>query len=203
MSDKSMQKSLSDIVNEVARNAKVLADVQSDNKISLELLNTIYQRVEDMSRKFDEVLNSGIKKPKLNPIKKDAVTTVEEEEEKEKDTDPKKKKKAASKKEPADANADSCKMIKNIMSYFKIKYIENQNYFNNILEEKQADALFAQHAEELNDKKGVNKIKTQASLLYKNLNKNQKNKIREKMMCENEAASVNNDDDIEEEVNSD
>ena len=92
MSDKSMQKSLSDIVNEVARNAKVLADVQSDNKISLELLNTIYQRVEDMSRKFDEVLNSGIKKPKLNPIKKDAVTTVEEEEE-EKDTDPKKKKK--------------------------------------------------------------------------------------------------------------
>ena len=85
------------------------------------------------------------------------------------------------------------------MTYFKYKYTEDQNFFVGILEEKQAEALFEEHADELSDKKGVAKSKAHASLLYKNLTKAQKTKVRQKMMDENDAADVNNDDDIAEE----
>lgn len=195
MSDKAMQKSLSDIVTSVTKHTKVLDDIQTDNKILLEVINTIYQRVEDMSRKFDEVLNTGLKKPKLTPSKKDTDATENEEDDEE---EPVPKKKA-----PKKESAKSSKLIKNIMTYFKIKYTEDQTYFNEILEEKQAESLFAQYAEEINDKKGVNKIKTQATILYKNLNRNQKKKVREKMADENDKPIGNDENDIEEDIASD
>lgn len=195
MSDKAMQKSLSDIVTSVTKHTKVLDDIQTDNKILLEVINTIYQRVEDMSRKFDEVLNAGLKKPKLTPSKKDTDATENEEDDEE---EPVPKKKA-----PKKESAKSSKLIKNIMTYFKIKYTEDQTYFNEILEEKQAESLFAQYAEEINDKKGVNKIKTQATILYKNLNRNQKKKVREKMADENDKPIGNDENDIEEDIASD
>jgi hypothetical protein len=197
MSDKAMQKSLSDIVTEVTKNTKVLDDIQTENKIVLELLNTIYQRVEDMSRKFDEVLNSGIKKPKLTPSKKDTTSTTNEEEDEEEEPVPKKKK--AAKKD----SSDSGKMIKNIMTYFKVKYTEDPTYFNDIFEENQVESVFAQNAEDLNNKKGAGKLKSQISFLYKNLNKNQKKKVREKMMDENDKPSGTEENDIEEDVVSD
>lgn len=195
MSDKAMQKSLSDIVTSVTKHTKVLDDIQTDNKILLEVINTIYQRVEDMSRKFDEVLNAGLKKPKLTPSKKDTDATENEEDDEE---EPVPKKKA-----PKKESAKSSKLIKNIMTYFKIKYTEDQTYFNEILEEKQAESLFEQYAEEINDKKGVNKIKTQATILYKNLNRNQKKKVREKMADENDKPIGNDENDIEEDIASD
>ena len=117
MSDKAMQKSLSDIVTSVTKHTKVLDDIQTDNKILLEVINTIYQRVEDMSRKFDEVLNAGLKKPKLTPSKKDTDATENEEDDEE---EPVPKKKA-----PKKESAKSSKLIKNIMTYFKIKYLHN------------------------------------------------------------------------------
>lgn len=181
---KATKSALSDIVSSVADNANVLADIQSDNKMTLELVNTIFQRVEDMSKKFDEVLNSGIKKPRITPKK---IPTEE--------TTPKKKRVVVKKEQTAEPKTDG-KLIKNIMTYFKIKYIEDQKFFDSILEENQAKSIFAEHEEDWSNKTGDSKIKTQASLLYKNLNKAQKKKIREKMMDENDAASTNNDDDI-------
>lgn len=181
--DKAQQQIIADIASSVAKNKAILSEVQADNKMTIEIVNTIYQRVEDMSKKFDEVLNAGLKKPKVAPAKK--ITTSTE-------TTPKKK--AVVKKEEVKTEG---KLIKNIMTYFKVKYTEDQKFFDSILEENQADALFAEHKDELSGKNDAAKIKTQASLIYKNLTKVQKKKIREKMMDENDATNVNNDDDIE------
>jgi hypothetical protein len=183
MADKDTKTLLNTIVSSLTKNTDVSTDVQSDTKMILELVNTIYQRVEDMSKKFDEVLNGGVKKPKITPPKKTATLTDV----------PKKKKVVVTKEE----TKTEPKLIKNIMTYFKVKYLEDQTVFDSILEESQADSLFAEHADELVDKKGAAKLKTQITVLYKNLTKVQKKKIREKMLDENDAASVNNDDDIE------
>ena len=56
MSEKSINTSLSSIVKSVAANTEVLNSIQSNDGQVKELLNVIYQRVEDMSKKFDEVL---------------------------------------------------------------------------------------------------------------------------------------------------
>lgn len=188
--DKAFKVSLAELTAEVTKNAKIASDIQSDNKIILELVNIIHQKVEDMSRKFDEVLNGGIKQPKGCKIVEGVKECKSDEKSEEKVST---KKAAVKKSDPKDAS----KVIKNIMTYFKVKYTENQKYFDDIFEENQVSALLEEHASELTDKKGANKIKTEASILYKNLNKNQKNKVRERMMEENEATSVNNDDDIE------
>jgi hypothetical protein len=190
MADKATKTLLSDIVAAATKNAAVVSEIQTENHMIMELVNTIYQRVEDMSKKFDEVLNTGLKKPKITVTKKvvpDTETTVV----------PKKKKVVVKKNN--ESKSTDCKLIKNIMTYFKVKYTDDQNFFDSILEENQAAAIFEEHKDELNDKTGPAKIKTQSSLLYKNLTKVQKKKIREKMMDENDAANVNNDDDIEEE----
>lgn len=185
MSNSDTKKHLKDIVESVTKNATVISDINGDNKIIIELVNTIYQRVEDMSKKFDEVLNTGLKTPRVSPVKS---------------TDVVKKKKTPVKKEgAAEAATAEPKIIKNIMTYFKVKYMNDQKFFDDILEENQASALFEEHKDELNGKKEPNKIKSQASILYKNLNKTQKKKLREMMLDENDSASINKDDDIEEE----
>jgi hypothetical protein len=183
MADKDTKALLNTIVSSVTKNTDVSTDVQSDIKMILELVNTIYQRVEDMSKKYDGILNVGLKKPKITPPKKPTPST-----------DIPKKKKVVDKKEETKSEP---KLIKNIMTYFKFKYFEDQTIFDSILEESQAAALFEEHANALADKKGAAKLKAQASLLYKILTKDQKKKIKEKMLDENDAASINNDDDIE------
>ena len=188
MADKDIKSVLNTITASVTGNNDVSSDIQTDTKMILELVNTIYQRVEDMSKKFDDVLNVGLKKPKITPPKKVTATEL-----------PKKKKPPVSKDE---SNAEP-KLIKNIMTYFKVKYLEDQTTFDDILEENQADALFEEHADELSEKKGDAKLKSQTSILYKNLTKTQKKRIRERMMDENDAANVNNDDDIKADDDSD
>ena len=197
MADKATKKMLSDILDVLTQHTTILKELQADKNLRNEINDNIYQRVEDMSKKFDEVLNTGIKKPKVAPVKKPtesepatpATTAI--------------KKKPATKKEPSESKTGNVKVIKNIMTYFKSNYNEDQTYFDSILEENQASALFLENDNDLKDKFGVAKIKAQATILYKNLSKDQKKKVREKMMDENDAASVNNDDDIEEEENSD
>lgn len=193
MADKDTKALLSDIINAIAQNTTVVSEIQTENQMITVLVNNIYQRVEDIGKKLDKVLNTETKKPKITVAKK--VTTPIAS-----DTEivPKKKKTAVKKID--ESKSTDNKLIKNVMTYFKVKYIEDQNFFDNILEENQAASLFAEHTDELRDKSGSAKIKTQSSLLYKNLTKDQKKKIREKMLDENDAASVNNDDDIEEEM---
>lgn len=206
MADSQFKSTLANIVCAVSTNKSVLDEVKNDNAMVIELLNTIYQRVEDMSKKFDEVLNTGIKKPKAVAPKKETAkaakiktttTTVET---------PRKKSAVKVKASDAkDADTDApVKVIKNIMTFFKTRYIEDKTIFDDILEENQAEAIFAENETEISDKKkGVQRDKAKATILYKNLTKAQKKKIREKMMDEHDAASVNNDDDVDEENDSD
>lgn len=207
MADSQFKSTLANIVCAVSTNKAVLDEVKSDNAMVIELLNTIYQRVEDMSKKFDEVLNTGIKKPKaVAPMKETAkaakvktttTTTAETP-----------RKKSAVKVKASDAKAADTdvpvKVIKNIMTFFKTRYIEDGTIFDDILEENQAEAIFAENETDISaKKKGVQRDKAKATILYKNLTKAQKKKIREMMMDEHDAASVNNDDDVDEENDSD
>ena len=207
MADSQFKSTLANIVCAVSTNKAVLDEVKSDNAMVIELLNTIYQRVEDMSKKFDEVLNTGIKKPKaVAPMKETAkaakvkttTTTIAETP----------RKKSAVKVKASDAKAADTdapvKVIKNIMTFFKTRYIEDGTIFDDILEENQAEAIFAENETDISTKKkGVQRDKAKATILYKNLTKAQKKKIREMMMDEHDAASVNNDDDVDEENDSD
>jgi hypothetical protein len=191
MANKEINTLLADILNVVTKHTAVLNDLQSRVNLLSETLENVYQRVEDMSKKYDEVLNTGLKKPKIDTVKKNTINDTDET--------VSKKKKTAVKKELIVSKSGDVKQIKNVMTYFKSKYMENQNLFNTFLEENQASALFTENADALSNKTGIAKIKEQANLLYKNLTAQQKKKIREKMLDEIDAASVNNDDDIEEE----
>ena len=197
MADSQFKSTLANIVCAVSTNKSVLDEVKSDNAMVIELLNTIYQRVEDMSKKFDEVLNTGIKKPKAGAPKKETAKAAETP-----------RKKSAVKVKASDAKAadtdEPVKVINNIMTFFKTRYIEDGTIFDDILEDNQAEAIFAENETNISTKKeGVQRDKAKATILYKNLTKAQRKKIREKMMDEHEAASVNNDDDVDEENDSD
>jgi hypothetical protein len=152
-----------------------------------EVAETTYQLSEDICKKMDLMLNVGVKKPKLVPGKKEvsnetSVETIS-------------KKKSCVENRPVKGGRD---IIKNILTYFKVRYNENINIFDNILEENQAKTLFEEHAEAINAKKNdVEKQKERTNLLYKNLTAPQKKKVREMMIEENEASAVNNADDIE------
>ena len=207
MAESQFKSTLADIVRAVSTNKAVLDEIKSDNAMVIELVNAIYQITEDLSKKFDEVLNGGIRKPKAvaskataksAKVKTTTTTTTAETP----------RKKSAVKIKASDANADDTdapvKVIKNIMNFFKTRYTEDRTIFNDILEENQAEAVFAENETEISSKKeGVQRDKAKATILYKNLTKAQKKKIREKMMDENDAASVNNDDDVDEENDSD
>jgi len=195
MADSQFKSTLLNILCTVNTNKSVLDEVKNDNVMVIELLNSIYQTVEDMSKKFDEVLNTGIKKPKTAAPKKETAKSTKNKTTTTTVKTPRKK----------SANTDApIKIINNIMTYFKARYIEDGTIFDDILEENQAEAIFAENkADILAKKEGIERDRAKAIILYKNLTKAQKKKVREKMMDEHDAASVNNDDDIDEENNSD
>jgi hypothetical protein len=172
---------LTDIADTVRNNTLVIADIQSNDKIIIELLNTVHQYVTDMSKKFDLVLSAGLKTPKTSKKESKSDTDVV--------------KKEPVKKESINTKTGG-KLIRNIMSYFKTNYALDNTYFNSFLEENQAAAVFAENEAVLSKKKGDNKIKGQASVLYKSLTVEQRASLRVMMEDEIEAASVNNDEDI-------
>lgn len=200
MSDAQFKTTLANIVSAINTNKQILDEIKSDNAMVVELVNTIYQRVEDMGKKFDDVLNTGIKKPKTAAPKKETKTNAD-------DVEPTPRKKPTIMIKASEASAESTepvKIIKNIMTFFKTRYIADNTVFDDILEENQAESIFAEHAEELESKKeGLARDKAKALILYKKTTKAQRKKIREKMMDEHDATSVNNDEDVEAEVDSD
>jgi hypothetical protein len=168
--------------NQFASLEKKLVQQGQQGNQTFEVVETTYQIAEDVGKKFDMVLNVGVKKPKLAPIKKNECVVESEK--------PKNKQRVE--------KAVPTLIIRNILRYFKVRYTEDNTVFNSILEENQAEAVFKEHAAAINAKKNdADKQKERANLLYKNLSESQKKKIREKMNDENEAAVINNDDDIE------
>jgi hypothetical protein len=224
MDDKALKKTLSDILSKVSSNSNINNDLQKDVKLLVELVNTIDQRVADISMKVDQFLNAGAKKPKAIP--KAAPKAAPKAVSKTTSTKPDAKK-APAKKAPAKKKAVSTKaesddetdgpndaesdvdagasteptpigQIKNILSYFKTRYGEDPECFADHLEENQAAALFAEHEDTIASKKdGDVRSKYKATLLYKCLTKTQKDKIRELMLCEKEHADADNSNDLE------
>lgn len=196
-SDKEIKRSVAEVVSVVTSNARVLSSLEGNDATAIELLNTIYQRVEDMSKKFDEVLNIGLKKPRV--VSKPTKPTVKPTESKTKSPPKKRANIATENVNVSTINAVPDKPIKNVMTYFKAKYQEDDTVFNDVLEENQAEALFEQHKADIAAKKeGILRKKTKATLLYKTLTKAQKSKIREKMVNEHERSSINNSDELNE-----
>ena len=225
MSDAQVKTSLATIINTLNSHKAVIDEVKSENVIIIEVLNTVLQLSTDMSKKFDEMLNIGVKKPRTTTKKEDepeaepkeikpkgkAKSKTEDTEEKPKAEKPKAEKPKAEKPKPESKpkvekpkaekpkveKADDDK-VKNIMTYFKTAYSNDPSLFDDILDQEQSDTVFDANAEEIAAKKdGVARNKLKASLLYKTLTKAQKNKIRDKMLAEDEA------EDEEEDVNAD
>ena len=211
MSDSQIKTSLANIVSTINANKVILDDVKSNNAMMIELLNTIYQRVEDISKKYDDVLNAGIKKPKTSTTKKEpdeetatepvAATTAV------KTPTPRKKGAAKSKAETKTEEPESSsKVVKNIMSYFKTRYTEDPNSFNDLISKQERESIFniPENAAELNSKTaGPQRIKAESAIMYKSLTVPQRNIIRKNMKNEHDAASVNNDVDVVEDGASD
>lgn len=149
---------------------EILDGLSKASDIITEQMTVVYQRVEDMSKKFDLVLNAGIKQP---------ISTTQ-------NTTPKK------------TAPNASKPNKNIMTYFKSKYTEDPTFFNDILEEKQIESVIEEHKETImSKKKGATRDKTQITLIYKSLTGSQKKSLRDKMLEENEAAGINTNADLE------
>jgi hypothetical protein len=196
--NKECKKAIAETINAVTTNHKVISSLD-DNIMVIELLNNIHQIVGDMSKKFDEVLNIGLKKPRIVPVKQNTKNKPIKEESK---SPPKKNANSVVKTEPivSTINKNHSKPIKNIMIYFKTKYQENDTLFNDVLEENQAKTLFEQHKADIASKKeGDVRKKAKATLLYKTLTKAQKSKIRDKMINEDERSNINTNDELAEE----
>jgi hypothetical protein len=187
MSDKAFNNSLSEVFAALARHEAILKETHADIKINKELLTSIHERLSDMSVKVDFFgnMNGGVnKKPKAIPAKKLETSSTKKPSKKPTDTT------------STITETKTNKIINNIMTYFKTRYTEDQNYFDDIYEENQIKAILLEH-KDLEYKKGINKIKAQAGILYKKLTDSQRKKVRDRKDDENEAASVNNADDIE------
>lgn len=67
----------------------------------------------------------------------------------------------------------------NVMGYFKLKYCESPDLVSNIVSSSEAEKLFKLHTEELSKKKKKDALdKTKASLIYKHIIKDNKDKIK-------------------------
>jgi hypothetical protein len=198
-SNDELQKVLGDVVNVVKSNTHVNNDIVDNNILVVEIINNIYQQVCDLNRKFDAVLNIGVKKPRsttLTPKTSDKPSKVESK------SPPKKKKNSVINTEVSVSTIKKVqsKPIKNIMTYFKTKYQEDNTLFSNILEENQAESVFEQNKSVIALKKeGVLREKSKATLLYKTLTDAQKSKIRDIMVNEHERSNLNNSDELAEE----
>lgn len=169
--------------NEVLKTT--LDELKSTADRNAEVIETTYQRTEDVSKKFDELLNTGIKKPKPIPTKPTSTEVKSKSE---------KKSKASTNENP--------KVIKNILKYFKVKYASNENIFDDILEENQVSTVLLENAAKIDGKKNeTDKQKERINLVYKSLTESQRNKIRARMVSDNDAISTNTNDDIELENN--
>ena len=173
------------ILKELVAHKKIITELKQGNETLLELLQNIYQLTEDSNKKYDLMwLNVGINKPKQEEVEKPKKPKKPK-----KETDKKVTKKETEAKKPIGE-------ISNIFSYFKTRWCEDPSQFDDILEEKQADALFIEKAEELSSKKGLSLQKKKADLVYKSLTSEQRKKIRKRMDTERDEASVDKEEDI-------
>lgn len=188
MSDTQLKKQMADMLNRLIANKDVIDEIKKDNKMIIELLETVYQRVEDMSKKSDEILNAGSKIPKTPQTKTKSAKDVP-------------KKKVAKKSDEKKTAPEKTKPpVNNIMGYFKHQYVEDPTIFEDILEENQAKSAIKEKKDEIDSKKeGSVRDKHSATVVYKSLTTDQRKKLRVKMeeVAEAELASTEIEVEIE------
>jgi hypothetical protein len=202
-----MDQQLAKLIKDVSENKRLINEVNDDNKQIAELLHSIYQITLDVSKKQDEWLNMGLKKPKTKSTKNTITDECDESNDdikKETSTDTNsseavstsKKIKPKGKKAINDSTDDI--FTSNIMSYFKKRYKENTHYFDSILNLDDVEKLFKDNADKIDLKKtDAHKLTERVNILYKSMDKDQKNKIREMKSIEIEKLSAITSDDIE------
>lgn len=163
----------------------LLAEVKSlkaQNKLIEENTSATNQHIADLSSKLDEIANvadgppAGTKKGGKKAAKSGPKTRAAK-----KKTDTKEKKKWA-----------------NIMTYFKTRYIADQDAFSEIISDEEQKDAFADHKDDLKDKSGEKLTRAKATVLYKYVIKGDKeksNKLRAKMNKENEEHKNKNSKD--------
>jgi len=205
-----MEQQLSKLVKEVAENKRLIKELSDDNKQTAELLHGIYQLVVEVSKKQDEWLNVGLKKPKKttknnsldvdDPINEESDSNVNET-----SKDSKKNKKSVElvnsknkeKNVKTKSNTGQRKNSENIMAYFKKKCREDIHFFDNILDMINSNELFEQNKEKIEAKKTeLQKLTEKINILYKSLNDNQKEKLR-KLLSTEKTKSIEVIDNIE------
>ena len=154
---------LNEVKSILSKQSSDIKNLNDNHKMVLELLNTNYQILNDINTKLD--FYSNVEKiPKPVPVESQETsktTKVPKKEVKQKTTS------------------------KHINHYFKNMYAKDNNYFNDIFEEKQIEALFIEHKDILDKKKGTAKITAQSNILYESLSKTQKKKLRDKKDSDN------------------
>ena len=170
---------------------KEIKEIKDKQSMFTETISNIHQVTEDLSRKFDEMVNVvGVKTPvapKKAPAAKKKETKADNDKESKDDDDDDEdddadddgevatsdaKTRPKSKATKAKTTEKKKKKWANVMTYFRAKYMTDQKYFTNIMDEKESDALFAEHEKDLKSKKGEKKLKAQVGYLYKSINKN-------------------------------
>lgn len=205
-----MEQQLSKLVKEVAENKRLIKELNDDNKQTAELLHGIYQLVVEVSKKQDEWLNVGLKKPKKtaknnsldgdNPTDGESDSNVNET-----NKDSGKNKKSVElvnsnnkeKNVKTKSNTGQRRNSENIMAYFKKKCKEDIHFFDDILDITNSDELFEQNKEKIEAKKTeLQKLTEKTIILYKSLNTKQKEKLR-KILSEEKTKTTEVPDNIE------
>lgn len=178
--DCEFNKALSEILTIVQNQANAITELTNKNTMILEILHNVNERSEDVSKKFDAILNVECGKPKIDKSLKPKQKNPPDETLSTK----------GNTKDVKETSGDTA-VTTNVMRYFKVKYTEDSKYFNDILEENQAESVIAENADKLkNKKKGAAQSKEILSLIYKSLTKDQKKEVKLKMTDENKQNTV-------------
>lgn len=146
----------------------VVMELKNDSALNKELISMIHFRVSDLSCKVDESCST------INLVTSKNTKT-----------------KSISK-------SVSTKKKLNIMSYFKVKYKEDPEKFKNIFTQKDVDSLYEKFASEINSRKKGTVSSYKISLIYKEIIKKDKNKIKmlRNLKEKEEEEEQNNDEEL-------
>lgn len=199
-----MEQQLAKLVKDVAEHKRIIKELNDDNKQIAELLHGIYQLTVDISKKQDEWLNIGLKKPKTKQSKSkhdndseekdddcDKQSTNESENVEDNANADNKKKPKGKKAETEKKNNDKKKESRvDRKAYFKKKYKENTHYFDNILDENAITDLLNKNKDKIESKKTeMQQLTEKANIIYSSLTNKQKDAIKKMLMDESETSA--------------
>jgi hypothetical protein len=179
----SFKTELAEILSLLKSNQKEIREIKAKTAMSTENISNINQTTEDLSRKFDEMVNvTGIKQPVVSTKKETKKVPGKKASSNAGTPKPQTKSKATKSKTVEKKK----KLHGNIMTYFRSKYLSDQTYFHPVMNQGDTDALFVEHDKDLKSKKGDKKLKAQVGFLYKAISTDKVKMIALRNMMEKE-----------------